>query len=317
MNLHALLIAPFGVCLAAAAHAAGSPAESITFRFAPLDGGSYVQRVDITRSKNLAARATQIDESSTRTRVSTYKTESGWRVVHEPISAVARRNGQTVTNPIVDLLSKTVVTYRLDGDGHIQHVDGYVRLIERLREQLPAEMVEKLEQVLSVESLEAKDKAEWDSRFGDFIGLTVEVGESIAASAPFVLPDGTTIMYRVTTRFVRFEPCGEARCVRVEQVYDSQADAVAQLSERVAGELVEDIAALPPPADARRQATTGSITGKVSRLVDPSTMLIHREEVERVMRMTVNLPQQGSVPLDMSERRVYQLEFPARAAQPE
>ena len=48
-----------------------------------------------------------------------------------------------------------------------------------------------------------------------------------------------------------------------------------------------------------------SIKGKATRLIDPSTMNIYKEEVERIIHMEMDIPGAGQIPVKMIETRSY------------
>lgn len=64
----------------------------------------------------------------------------------------------------------------------------------------------------------------------------------------------------------------------------------------------EPPAPAPTPVLAEDQST---IRGKVVRIVDPSTMLIYREENSRIISMNFNVPGKGAVPGTLTETRLY------------
>jgi len=47
------------------------------------------------------------------------------------------------------------------------------------------------------------------------------------------------------------------------------------------------------------------ISGSLTRLIDPQTMLIYTEQVRRTLTMRVQLPDRGLVPMVQEESRTY------------
>lgn len=356
----------------------------VKFSFAPQDQQIYQETLSITREKSLQGLATQRDESVATTRFSVTRTSAGWDLTGKPVDLVLKRDGKEINDPLAKLLSRAVITYKLQDDGKLMEVEGYEEFMLGLGKTLPPQLLMQLAPVLDIELLKNKAFSEWDARIGDLVGREITLGDREQSRSEFVLPDRTTLTFNVETHYVGFEPCGEKRCLRIEQNYDSQADNAAKLATDAAGKLIKaeiepettsaesrqadvtpaetaptpgagvtptDATAetpmaatgpadtdgatmasssaptepadpqpaladgLPPPPPKEEQAPPPptptladdqtTIRGKVIRLIDPTTMLIHREQNSRIISMNMEVPGKGLIPGTLTETRVY------------
>ncbi len=282
--------------------------EKIKFLFGPGENISFIQELTTIKEKDMGEKGKQLDESVSTTKITITKTESGWDVLSEPRSISMKRNGEEINNPIVSLLSSAVLTYKLDSDGTIINVEGYEPFIKGISEQIAPEVFKQLAPILNTEALESKEIVEWNGRIGDFAGVEVEIGDSFMADVPYQLPNGTTINYSVQTNIAALVPCGDNKCVRIEQFYDSQADNMAKMTGDVVSNLAE--ATGVEVNNPSSQENTATIQGNVIRIIDPKTMLVYEEESTRTITMEIAIPEtEGLVPVKTSEIRKYEFEY--------
>ena len=281
--------------------------ETIKFSFSPGENISFTQKLTATKVKDMGNKGKQVDVSISSTLVSMAKTNSGWNVRAEPKSIYMKRNGVEVNNPIVKLLSSVVMTYRLDNSGRILDVKGLEPFIEGLSKQMPPEVFKQLAPILNIEVMKAKEMAEWNGRIGDYVGESVQIGDQLVADVPYQIPGGTTINYTVKTNIAAFVPCGNNKCVRIEQFYDSQADSVAKMAGDVVSNVTEALA--PELRKSGSESNTARIKGNVTRVIDPDTMLIYGEESSRTIEMEIDIPGMGLVPTKTTETRIYEFVY--------
>ncbi len=177
-----------------------------------------------------------------------------------------KRDGKEVDNPIARLLSSAVTTYKLDPDGNILDLVGYEAFIDGISRQVPTEIFEQLSPLLSIEALKAREIAEWNGRVGDYVGAEVRIGDNFVADVPYQIPGGSTINYTLHTTIAGFIPCGEKKCVRIEQAYDSQADNVAKMAGEVVSKLAQSVS--PETQKSRPENSVATIKGNVKRTID-------------------------------------------------
>lgn len=222
-------------------------ADTVTFRFAPPDGTTYVETLVLTRTLEAGDTVQRTDLQKGQARVRLDKTADGWTMTGTPISMSMESDGQPIRSPIVDALKGVVAIYRLDSLGNLLSIQGYEGLAEKVSQGLPPEEAQALAKSFAPESILAREKVEWDARIGDYTGKTFELGSSWVTEAPLALPSGGEVQLRTRTELERTK-CGDRDCVRLRFRYDSD---------------------------------TPRITGTGERIIDPSTMLIYSEWIER------------------------------------
>lgn len=99
----------------------------------------------------------------------------------------------------------------------------------------------------------ARERAEWEGRVGWFAGKKAAIGDVWEVESDFALPTGGTIKYRTKIEFAERVSVAGRECVRVRYTYDTG------------------------PGSAMR------VEGGGERVVDPATMLIYSETLERTM----------------------------------
>jgi len=197
--------------------------ESLKFSFSPGEKISFTQKLTSIKNRDMGKKQNQIDETVSLTKISILKTKTGWDVLAEPVSISMKRNGEIVNNPIVNLLSSAIVTYKLDTTGNIIDVIGYEDFIDGISKQVPPQVFQQLAPVLNLEALKSKEIAEWSGRIGNYLGAVVKLGDTFSENIPYQLPDGSTIKYDIHTKIAALEPCAgkEKQCIRIAQTYDS------------------------------------------------------------------------------------------------
>lgn len=237
---------------AASSATTADTADTVTFRFAPPAGISYVETVVLTRTLEAGAAPSRTDLQKGQARVRYDKTADGWTMTGTPISMSVETDGKPVQSTVVDALKGVVAVYRLDSQGDLLSVQGYEGLAEKVSQGLSPEEAQALAKVFDPESILAREKAEWKSRIGDYSGKTFAIGSSWTTEAPLALPSGGEVRLRTHTTLER-ATCGDRDCVRLRFRYESDA----------------------PDAP--------KVTGTGERVIDPSTMMIHSEVVERIL----------------------------------
>jgi hypothetical protein len=274
---------------------AWSDAESVTFRFAPPDGTTFVQTLVTTKTTEIGSQK-QTDVTRSKVRLRFEKKPQGFLLTGTPLSMTLERNGQAVENPLLDVLSQTVITYRIDPQGKLVAIQGYGDFQDRLFKALPPQAARALSKVVNEEGMVAREKAEWAGRIGDFSGNTLELGASWTATSPFDLPSGEQIQFYTRTDLVGKEKCGARDCVRIRFRYDTDAAALGA----VAGKVVQEVAGAPVKVGKM------GLSGSGERLVDPNTLLVHAETLERTITL------EGGT--TVREKREYSFEFEPRRA---
>jgi len=279
-------------------------AQEITFTFHPPDSITFLQTLTTTKNTDMGQRGKLDEVTEVVGRLTIMKTSNGYRMTETPLSISATKNGQRVDDPTLALFENIVVEYQLDKDGNLLGISGYEKLVDVMKQLVPAEMLETLSSILNDETLRNRDAAEWNERIGDFIGKMIRLGDSWAGVDSFPLPNGETIAYYSLTRFPEQVKCGNRDCLRLQFDYNSDASALSKLVNRDLAKLLGQPAeSLPPTSSAAK------ISGFGERLVDPHTMLIYSETVERTLTAKTTMPGQGDVDMTQTERREYKYDY--------
>lgn len=279
------------------------PTKEFVFRFQPPDGTNVRQTYKLVRARTIEGQPTTKDEAETVTEGRFRRAGDGFEYLPKTISSTMRRNGAVINDPISGLLSNLQVTYVISKGAEATDIRGFGEVEQMVKSTMPAQMAAALAPILNEASLVAQQKAEWNSRYFDFADGTFKVGDVIDVQAPQRLPNGETINYTIRTSFPSWEPCPAGSCIRLMQIYESDAAELAKLIEGIVGS-VANAASAPQIAPKVEKGAT-RITGSLSRLIDPKTMLIYSEQVKRTISMRVQVPGQGILPTVQEESRTY------------
>lgn len=279
------------------------PTKEFVFRFQPPDGTNVRQTYKLVRARTIEGQPTTKDEAETVIEGRFRRAGDGFEYLPKTISSTMRRNGAVINDPISGLLSNLQVTYVISKGAEATDIRGFGEVEQMVKSTMPAQMAAALAPILNEASLVAQQKAEWNSRYFDFADGTFKVGDVIDVQAPQRLPNGETINYTIRTSFPSWEPCPAGSCIRLMQIYESDAAELAKLIEGIVGS-VANAASAPQIAPKVEKGAT-RITGSLSRLIDPKTMLIYSEQVKRTISMRVQVPGQGILPTVQEESRTY------------
>jgi hypothetical protein len=281
-----------------------SPDKEFKFTFNRNDGETYIQKLSISRERKTGSNDIQMDDTLSETRVTCKKIEDGWDIVSQPISRIIMKNGKEVKNPLLNLLSGFKITYRLDADGDIEDVLGYEKVEEAVKSHYPEKVVEGMSPALDIDALKRREISEWNGRIGNYLNKEFSIGDVWEFETSYVLPNGVKLTYRVKTRFKELVQHKNKKCILIEQTYDSTGRGV--------GDLVNDVAEPASIGEDSRNSVSlkagkagSSIKGKVTRLIDPSTMNIYMEKAERTIIMEMDMPGVGKIPVKITETRSY------------
>jgi hypothetical protein len=196
---------------------------------------------------------------------------------------------------LLAMLSKFIITYQLDNSGILKDVLGYDRVLEEANSQSSPEVAEYLSKTVNIEAIKQREITEWKGRIGDFLDKKFSIGDTWEhdTAYPLPLPNGAKISYRVKTLFKEKVQQNNVTCVLIEQTYDSAGQG------SIEGE------GNHPEQD----QDSASIQGSVTRLIDPATMRIYREEVKRIINMETEMPITGNIPVEIVETRTYEYEY--------
>lgn len=285
-----------------------SPKKEFKFHFFRKNGETYIQKLSTTRERQMGPADVQTDDTLTETRVICKKTKDGWDIESRPINAIMMRNGEEIKSPLLALLSKFVITYKVDNDGELKDVLGYDKVLEAAKSQYSEGVAENLSSMLNIDALKQRDFSEWNGRIGYYLNKEFSIGDVWEYEAPYTLPNGVKLNYKVRTLFKKLVLHKNVKCVLIEQTYGSTGEGIADLANDV-------VKSVSKEDDKTKNATfkvsdTGSsVKGKATRIIDPSTMTIYKEDVERTIHMEMDVPGAGQIPVKMIETRSYEYDY--------
>ena len=298
------IAALFFTPLAALAQTATTPLpEEFQFRFQPPDGTRVRIEYRLLRTRTVEGQPSIKDEAETQTQGVFKNLGEAFEYSPKTLSSSLRRNGTPLNDPVMGLLSKLDIAYVISKGGEAVQIRGFGEAEKLLKSTMPAQMAAALAPMFTEASLASREKAEWNARYFDFADGSFKIGDTVDVQAPQQLPNGETITYTIRTSFPNWVPCPSGNCVRVVQVYESDA---AELAKLVGGVLsrIADAASAP---EIFPQFSKGAprITGSLVRVIDPKSMLIYSEQVKRTISMQLQIPGQSAVPMVLDESRSY------------
>ena len=214
-----------------------SSEKEYKFTFNRKDGETYIQKLSVSRERHMGSTDIQTDDTLSETRVTCRKTKDGWDIIAQPLNRIIMRNGKEVKNPLLALLSKFKITYKIDKDGELKDVAGYEKMEETIKSKYPAKVVQGLSAALDIDALKQKEFSEWNGRIGNFINKEFSIGDVWEDDVPYRLPNGAKLNYKVKTNFKKQVEYNGVKCVLIEQTYDSTGggitDSVKDIAESV------------------------------------------------------------------------------------
>jgi hypothetical protein len=272
-------------------------AQAIEFRFAP-DEGVEEHRIKVSRVTQLEGEDDQVDELEKVVRVERRKTAGGVTLTERLVSAQASHDGESTDNPILAALREVDIVKEVSEGGAIRNVRGYERVLEVIEAKFPEEVAAELSAAIDADAMADQEKSEWEATVGRFAGRQAQIGDIWNSSETFSLDgqgDGSVL---ATIRFARFVPCGGRHCVQLDMTFGSGGEAAG----REVSNVFEDSAHSKGQWVGQTGSAVTSVSGKGERVVDPSTMDLVSEKIERTIRIEVDVPGEGKLPMVIRER---------------
>lgn len=291
--------------------------DHVTFRLGPADGTSFIQVLHTQRDRSMDGIGKEEARAIGRTRYAVERNSDGWTYKGRLVSSQATRDGKPFDDPYGLVLTDVEVEIEVADDGSVRAVRGYDAVARRASKLLSPEIAEKLKPFMGTRALEERAISDWRGRVGDFVGLTVSIGDTRTETLSYEIPGGVELQYDVETRFAGWTTCPVGQCLRIETTYDSAtsrattahqpADADGSVDASAGGS-----AGAAAHADESPSAVTverSRIAGSSTRLVDPSTMLIYSEQEERTVWAMLEIEGLGPVPLVEVATMTYSYEY--------
>ncbi len=276
-------------------------AQSPVFQFAPPDGTIFTETVT-TQQTVIAAGATRSRTTELQTLVRIKRLEKGYTlegtIVRSESAGPSSELGDTLLRAMQATKGK-VITYQLDEAGRLLDILGLEALSKAIKSQLPPDTPPSVSAPLEVKELRAGEEADWEDRFGRYLGHPAVVGQSWLATETFPL-DPTPVDYYVAVKVVAAERVAGKDCLRVDyRLSRDPADFKAFLVDAYE-EVVGDRSRLPG-AD--------TVSGDGSRLLDPSTLMSYGGRTERIIKTTFTVPGRGDLLFEIRHAKRYEYAY--------
>jgi hypothetical protein len=278
--------------------------KKFTFRFNPPDGIEFLQTLTVTKVQEIGDLRKQTDVNVTKAQIAIRKKPDGYAATAKLLSNVMTRDGEALHHPVLSAMADLEITYELDREGRLTAVRGFESLKNRIRDKFDPQTAMKLSALFTEEAMVNREEAEWNGRIGNFVGRTVELGDVWTETEEFPLPTGKTTAFHTATKFAEEKKCGGSDCLRIEFFYHSKPSALEKLVGKTLGELMEAAG-----AEGEAEVSGLEITGSGERLIDPDTMLIYAERIERDVKAQMEVPEHGLVTAVTKETREYEFDY--------
>jgi len=275
----------------------------IKFTFNPPDGAKVQTIYTMIRTKKAEGQPQITDEVEMKTEGNFIKIKNGFQFHQKTLSSSMRRNGELINDPITNLLAQVPTISVISRDAELIDIEGIGNVAELAKSQfstseIPAQLLEILSSMLSKEGIVRREQAEWNARYAEYAGATIKIGDAFESQAAQALPNGGEMLYTVRTTFPRWESCHVGHCIRIEQSYSSDdTTALNDMTNNLSKQMMH--------TTAPKNSANSHISGSLSRLIDPSTMLIYSERVERTMTLQMPISDQVILPVVQQETRSY------------
>lgn len=228
-------------------------------------------------------------------------------------------NTQALTEAFQQITAGVVPAYVVSGGGDFLRVDDIGRakaqldtvvsaLLGERRDSVPAPLRPVLDQFTSAEVLTSRALQDWSLMAGSWIGGVLEPGRNYGGEGeePNPMEPGTTLRIRYTFRLKGRVPCREGGtrndCVELEVLSEPDRAAVQAYVKRLMGRLGVAAAEL---AAMEEQLKDAGIRNSIVLVMDPRTMLPHRLENLRRVRLASLGENGGAIPTTNTDLRVY------------
>jgi len=256
-----------------------SPNQQFTFQFNPPDGVNYkaILKKTIIEDKGKAGGHVQVVTS--KSRVNIHRTPTGFTLESVPIFTKVVRDGLEVQDAIVSLLQDFIISYDLDARGQMLAVHGHENLLGSMQARFSSGEVENLSTVFNEQIFTERETLEWNNRFGVLIGRSAVVGESWEETEEYNLPMGGKAILHTKTDVLGQTQCEKNNCLKLRTSYSSEDGAEIEVS------------------------------GQGIRFIDPATMLIYSEFVERTVKTRPQIPGLSQDQVKITEKKEFIADF--------
>lgn len=291
---------------------AGETAKPVTFAFAPPAGGAFTQREIYVETAKLGGIQEQITLAS---EVSLRVSQEAGRsfLLYRVERAAAARGGKPSDAAMVAAMTGSETVNVVRPDGVLAKIDGMRRLTERMLPALQGEERAALEKRLRENRIEDRTRASWFEATEILAGQTLELGRDYYFDAAWPTDEGW-IRHQTLLRLGPWEKTPHGLRLRLQLAYVPDARAEVPAAVR----LQPKSSTAFTPATPGRLAKGFSISGGASRLVDPATLLVWKDQSVRRVRNRLEVSEELALTVSSEEKSDITLEPapPASSAPP-
>jgi len=271
-------------------------AGPVVFSFAPAAGKDVVKREVFTESAPLKGiQETNAVGSEVSVRISR---EAGFYFIFSRVArAAAARNGKPNAGPMVAAMTGAETLCVAHANGVLASVDGLQRVYERLLPTLQGEKRARLERRLRENRIEDRTRASWFEATEILAGQTLVLDRDYFFDSAWPTDEGW-IRHQTLLRLGPWETTPRGRLLRLSLAYVADARAAVAGAQRLQPKVPSTFS----PAQPGRLAQGFTITGNASRLVDPSTLTVWRDQSLRQIRNQVQVSDELAITASSEER---------------
>lgn len=281
----------------------------VAFAFAP-PAGAYIQRelfVETAKVGGIQKRISLASESSLQV------SQEGGRafLLYRVHRAAAARDGKPSDAAMVAAMTGGETVHIVRPDGVLARIDGLRRFTERLLPTLQGEERSALEKRLRENRLEDRTRSNWFENAEILAGQTLELGRDYFFDSAWPTDHGW-IRHQTLLRLGPWEKTPHGRRLRLQLAY--VADARSEVPGAV--RLQPKVATAWNPVAPGKPAKGFTISGNASRLVDPATLLVWKDQSVRRVRNRLEVSEEMALTISSEEKSDITLEPAASATLP-
>lgn len=278
-------------------------AKTIEFQFKPADGAAFVQHTKMTRRNAPAGAEPIVDVAEWSANLTVKKFNNGYSLSSKPIKWALSRNGVEEDPAFVKRFSSVEITHLLDLEGRLRDVRNLENVLGRFDERYPRGTVRSLEPLL-MGAVVNRPYADWDGNLATLAGRSVEIGDVVVTKGRVAVPGFGDMPFYGALKFVEWVGHQGVDCVRIEITYHSNPETLRPL----AGNALREFVAEGDQGSSVVQLSTGvELTGGGEWIIDPATMDLYAEKVQRRIARETTAAGIGVVVNVVEETREYSI----------
>lgn len=269
------------------------------FAFNPEAPLEYVEEVKHHRVTVAIGAEPPSEAVVSRVRYNLTAVEDGYEIRTTPLSFTLEKDGKPHEDKITEAIQMAPLVYKVASDGKLRGIGGHAAVTEFVRANAPKEFREQMLEAASEKTLAAKESSAWQSRVGDFLGKSTARGTGVLSESQSSLPDGSTARYFTVSVVMGSQELDGRELVKVKYAFTADPARV----QRLANDLARDVVQGLPRPRAISALAGFSINGGGERLIDPKSMVVYSDSMERNIQMIVSAGGGSSFPVVMHETR--------------